>query len=99
MGAAYRTHVANGVADTGALTHDSDPITAVAGDVLYAYFVSSDNTPVAPTGVVWDPDGAAHVWYHKRGFATVDDLTCDAGTGRSFSWADASNKATLVAAG
>lgn len=43
--------------------------------------------------------GASAVWYHKRGFKTVDDLTCDAGTGRAFSWADASNKATLVAAG
>ena len=43
--------------------------------------------------------GASAVWYHKRGFLTVDDLTCNAGTGRAFSWADASNKATLVAAG
>lgn len=43
--------------------------------------------------------GASAVWYHKRGFKTVDDLTCDAGTGRAFSWADASNKATLATAG
>lgn len=43
--------------------------------------------------------GASAVWYHKRGWLGVDDLTCNAGTGRAFAWADASNKATLVAAG
>ena len=56
-------------------------------------------TEAADGSAIKTSAGASNVWYHKRGFATVDDLTCDAGTGRAFSWADASNKATLVAAG
>lgn len=39
-------------------------------------------------------DGQSNIWWGKKGFATVDDLTCDYGTGRSFAWANA-NKATL----
>jgi hypothetical protein len=40
-------------------------------------------------------DGAAHIWWGKTSFDTVDDLTCDYGTRRSFTWSDASHKATL----
>jgi hypothetical protein len=40
-------------------------------------------------------DMQSNVWWFKRGFASVDDLTCDAGTGRAFAWADSGNKATL----
>lgn len=40
--------------------------------------------------------GQAAIWWGKNGFDSVDDLTCDYGTGRSFSWANA-NKGTLVA--
>jgi len=39
-------------------------------------------------------DGIANIWWGKKGFASVNDLTCDFGTGRSFSWANA-NKGTL----
>lgn len=39
--------------------------------------------------------GAANNWWSKRSFKTVDDLTDDYGTGRSFAWATAS-KATRV---
>jgi len=41
-------------------------------------------------------DGAAHIWWGKTSFDTVDDLTCDFGTGRSFVWFDAGYKATLA---
>lgn len=34
------------------------------------------------------------IWYFKPGWRTVDDLTCEAGTGRALSWASAT-KATL----
>ena len=39
-------------------------------------------------------EGQANIWWMKINPSTVDDLTCDAGTGRSFQWAN-SNKATL----
>lgn len=42
-------------------------------------------------------DAQANIWWGKKGFASVDDLTCDYGTGRSFSWIDPANKATLGA--
>jgi hypothetical protein len=41
--------------------------------------------------------GQAAIWWGKNGFRSVDDLTCEFGTGRTFAWADASNKGTLVA--
>lgn len=44
-------------------------------------------------------DGAAHIWWGKNDFDTIDDLTCDYGTGRSFAWADTNNKGTLVSIG
>jgi hypothetical protein len=43
------------------------------------------------------PAFAASVWYWKPGWRSVDDLACEAGTGRSFHWADAANKAKLGA--
>lgn len=39
--------------------------------------------------------GQSHIWWGKNGFASVDDLTCSYGTGRSFAWANA-NKGTLT---
>lgn len=58
MAAAYRTHVASGIADGGSTTYDSASITTTAGDTLYVYVVSSDSSPVAPSGVVWNPGGS-----------------------------------------
>jgi len=40
--------------------------------------------------------GAASIWWGKNGFASLDDLTCSYGTGRTFAWADGANKGTLV---
>jgi hypothetical protein len=40
--------------------------------------------------------GQAGIWWGKNGFASIDDLTCDFGTGRSFAWANG-NKGTVVA--
>lgn len=40
-------------------------------------------------------DGQASIWWGKKNFGSVDDLTCDFGTARSFVWADTANKATL----
>lgn len=41
------------------------------------------------------PAFASAIWYFKPGWRTVDDLTCEAGTGRTFHWADVQHKATL----
>lgn len=41
--------------------------------------------------------GQAAIWYGKNNWDSVDDLTCDYGTGRAFAWVDSGNKATLVA--
>jgi hypothetical protein len=41
------------------------------------------------------PAFAADVWYFKPGWRGLDDVMCEAGTGRSFYWADPSNTATL----
>lgn len=40
--------------------------------------------------------GLASIWWGKNGFASLDDLTCSYGTGRTFAWADGGNKGTLV---
>ena len=77
----------------------------MSGDIAWMKIFAADLgetdmlTEAADGSAIKTAAGASAVWYHKRGFQTVDDLTCDAGTGRAFSWADASNKATLVAAG
>ncbi len=42
--------------------------------------------------------GASSIWWGKRGFVSVDDLTCDFGTGRSFTRNDSGNLITLVGA-
>lgn len=39
---------------------------------------------------------AANIWWGKRGFTGVDDLTCDFGTGRSFSRNDSGNLLSVV---
>jgi len=39
-------------------------------------------------------DAIANIWWGKKGFISLDDLTCDYGTGRAFSWVSAT-KATL----
>lgn len=41
----------------------------------------------------------ANIWWGKNTFDTVDDLTCDYGTGRAFAWVDSGNKATLESLG
>lgn len=40
---------------------------------------------------------SASVWFFKPGWRTVDDVTCEAGTGHAFHWADSAHKATLGA--
>lgn len=40
------------------------------------------------------PDASSYIWWGKNTFDSVDDLTCDYGTGRTFQWADPANKAT-----
>lgn len=42
------------------------------------------------------PAAQGAIWYGKTNWRSVDDLTCDYGTGRSFHWVDSGNKATLV---
>lgn len=37
-----------------------------------------------------------NIWWGKNNFTSIDDLTCDYGTGRSFAWSNASYKGTLV---
>lgn len=43
-------------------------------------------------------DAIANIWWGKNTFATVDDLTCDYSTGRSFAWVGA-DKAALESLG
>jgi hypothetical protein len=38
---------------------------------------------------------ASAVWYFKPGWRSLDDLECEAGTGRSLHWVDPANRATL----
>lgn len=40
-------------------------------------------------------DAQSNIWWGKSTFDSVDDLTCDYGTGRAFAWVDTDNKATL----
>lgn len=40
---------------------------------------------------------AANVWYWKPGWRSVNDVACEAGTGRSLYWADGAHKASLGA--
>jgi hypothetical protein len=41
-------------------------------------------------------DGLAHIWWGKNNFLSVDDLSSDYGTGRTFSWYNSSYKASYV---
>jgi hypothetical protein len=41
-------------------------------------------------------DAVANIWYGKTNWRSVDDLTCDFGTGRTFIWKDTSLKAEIV---
>lgn len=41
--------------------------------------------------------GQTYIWWGKTNWRSVNDLTDDYGSGRSFQWVDASHKATLVA--
>jgi hypothetical protein len=41
-------------------------------------------------------DGKKNIWWGKTSFKTVDDLICDYGSKRSFSWADSNNTARLI---
>ena len=41
------------------------------------------------------PAFAANVWFFKPGWRSLTDLTCEAGTGHAFFWADPVNTATL----
>lgn len=41
-------------------------------------------------------EGRNNIWWGKTSFKSVDDLTCDYGTNRSFHWADTQNKAKLI---
>ena len=43
------------------------------------------------------PAFAAEIWYFKPGRRSLDDLECEAGTGRSLHWADPDHRATLGA--
>lgn len=54
----YSDSAALGTSDAGATTQDSGSTVIPSGAVLYAFVVSSDGTPAAPSGVKWDPTGA-----------------------------------------
>ncbi len=41
------------------------------------------------------PVARRNIWWGIQSFDSVDDLTCDYGTGRSFHWVDVNNKAKL----
>lgn len=41
------------------------------------------------------PAFASDIWYWKPGWRSIDDLACEAGTGRSLHWADPANTAAL----
>ena len=44
-------------------------------------------------------DGENNIWWGVNNFEHVDSLGCDYGTGRTFTWHDASYKATLDSIG
>lgn len=44
-------------------------------------------------------DGQANIWWGKTNWRSLNDLTCDYGTGRTFAWADSTYKATLAVRG
>lgn len=41
-------------------------------------------------------DALNNIWYGKNNFKTIDDLTCDFGTGRSWQWHDSAYKGKLA---
>lgn len=57
MAAAFSVANVAGIADTGATTRDSASTVIASGSVVYVLVISSDSTPVNPTGVVWDSAG------------------------------------------
>ena len=41
------------------------------------------------------PAFASDIWYWKPGWRSLEDLACEAGTGRSLHWSDPANTAAL----
>lgn len=41
-------------------------------------------------------NGLSSIWYGKKNWRSIDDLTCDYNTARALVWADSGNKATLI---
>lgn len=57
MAAAFSVANVSGIADAGSDTYESGDIVIAAGSVVYVEVISSDSTPVDPSGVVWDAVG------------------------------------------
>lgn len=57
MAAAFSVANVSGIADAGATTRDSASTVIASGSVVYVLVISSDSTPVDPSGVVWDSAG------------------------------------------
>jgi hypothetical protein len=56
--ATFSTSASIGVSDAGASTQSTGNVVVASDAIVYALVVNSDATPLAPTGVTWDPSGA-----------------------------------------
>lgn len=75
------------------LSGDLDAMMIVLADMSEADIVTQSGN----FGVLNTADSIANIWWGHNGFNSVDDLTCQFGTGRSFTRDDSSNLLTTVA--
>lgn len=78
---------------SGALSH----FEIFAAALSEVNMLAEANALTSGSGLATAP-GIASIWWRKQGFDSVDDLADDSGSGRTFVWADPSNKGTLVSA-
>lgn len=99
-GNAYSSDHAVYFGDSGWTGPGNERMSGTLGPVKIIAKVLSESDMLAEAANFNDmvtPDGEANIWWGKTTFDNVDDLTCDFGTGRAFSWVDAGNKGSIEA--
>jgi hypothetical protein len=80
-------------------SYQHERLSGLLGELLIEAAARSEEEIVAQSANLKQltPAFAADIWYFKPGWRAIDDLTCEAGTGRRFSWADPARTAILAA--
>lgn len=101
-GGTYPSDAALYFGDSGWTGPGNERMSGTLGQVKVIAKVLSESdmlSEAANMAALTTTDGQNNIWWGKTSFDSVDDLTCDYATGRSFAWVDSGNKATLESLG